>query len=59
MFDASLFLILVLVLATGIAAGRLSGLVELGRGIPVPRPLPAFAPVLILAALKTQRTAHF
>ena len=56
MFDASLFPNLVLVLATGIAAGRLSGLVELGRGFP---PLPAFAPFLILAALKMQRTALF
>ena len=56
MFDASLFLILVFVLATGIAAGRLSGVVELGRDFP---PLPAFAPFLILAALKMQRTAHF
>lgn len=54
MFDASLFPILVL--ATGIATGRLSGLVELGRDFP---PLPAFAPFLILAALKKQRTAHF
>ena len=59
MFDASLFLILLLVIATGCAAGRLSGLVELGGGIPVPGPLPALAPFLILAALKMQRTAHF
>ncbi len=56
MFDASLYFILVLVPATGIAAGRLSGLVELGRDFP---PLPALAPFLILAALKMQRTAHF
>ncbi|GGB14669.1 hypothetical protein GCM10011324_26120 [Allosediminivita pacifica] len=56
MFDASLFPILVPMLAAGMATGRRSGLVEIGRGFP---PLPAFVLFLILAAIKMQRTALF